>query len=175
MQRIKLILDNKISKNNNTKKLYHIVNKHNREYDCYKDLQLNQFINSLPLVKSKLFIEKTTIDYNKPINSIQDLLDLINSSDIIENINYNFDIKALYKIKNSLIQLNNLIGMQDLKNDVLNQLLFYIQNLHTNGGLDFMHTVLYGSPGTGKTEVAKIIGTIFSDLGILPKKSFRKV
>ena len=175
MQRIKLILDNKISKANNPKKLYNIVNNYSKDYNKYKDLQVDNFINSISLVKPKLIITKMTMEYNKPIHSIQDLLDLINHVDIIENVNYNFDIKALYKIKDSLIQLNNLIGMQDLKNDVLNQLLFYIQNLHTNGGLDFMHTVLYGSPGTGKTEVAKIIGAIFSDLGILPKKTFKKV
>ena len=38
-----------------------------------------------------------------------------------------------------------------------------------------MHTVLYGSPGTGKTEVAKIIGQIFSKLGILKNETFKKV
>ena len=40
---------------------------------------------------------------------------------------------------------------------------------------DFMHTVIYGPPGSGKTEVAKIIGRIFSNLGILNKKTFKKV
>ena len=40
---------------------------------------------------------------------------------------------------------------------------------------DFMHTVIYGPPGSGKTEVAKIIGRIFSNLGILTKKIFKKV
>ena len=40
---------------------------------------------------------------------------------------------------------------------------------------DFMHTVIYGPPGSGKTEVAKIIGRIFSNLGILNKKIFKKV
>ena len=38
-----------------------------------------------------------------------------------------------------------------------------------------MHTVIYGPPGSGKTEVAKIIGRIFSNLGILNKKIFKKV
>jgi SpoVK/Ycf46/Vps4 family AAA+-type ATPase len=38
-----------------------------------------------------------------------------------------------------------------------------------------MHTVIYGPPGSGKTEVAKIIGRIFSNLGILHKKIFKKV
>jgi SpoVK/Ycf46/Vps4 family AAA+-type ATPase len=40
---------------------------------------------------------------------------------------------------------------------------------------DFMHTVISGPPGSGKTEVAKIIGRIFSNLGILTKKTFKKV
>jgi SpoVK/Ycf46/Vps4 family AAA+-type ATPase len=38
-----------------------------------------------------------------------------------------------------------------------------------------MHTVIYGNPGTGKTEVAKIIGNIFSKLGLLSKGTFKKV
>jgi hypothetical protein len=40
---------------------------------------------------------------------------------------------------------------------------------------DFMHTVLCGPPGTGKTEVAKILGNIFSHLGILKSGTFKKV
>jgi hypothetical protein len=46
-------------------------------------------------------------------------------------------------------------------------------SLPTKG--DFMHTVICGPPGSGKTEVAKIIGRIFSGLGILNKKIFKKV
>ena len=38
-----------------------------------------------------------------------------------------------------------------------------------------MHTVLMGPPGTGKTELAKIIGNIFTNLGILKKGTFKKV
>jgi SpoVK/Ycf46/Vps4 family AAA+-type ATPase len=64
----------------------------------------------------------------------------------------------------------------------VDQLLFYLQNLHvykdTNNGNkranietgDFLHTVIYGSPGTGKTEVAKIIGRIYANLGVIKSK-----
>jgi SpoVK/Ycf46/Vps4 family AAA+-type ATPase len=38
-----------------------------------------------------------------------------------------------------------------------------------------MHTVICGPPGTGKTEVAKIMGKIFSNLGMLKNNVFKKV
>jgi SpoVK/Ycf46/Vps4 family AAA+-type ATPase len=73
-----------------------------------------------------------------------------------------------------------MIGMKNLKDSVLDQILYFSQNLHKsnknkNNDGDFMHTVIYGPPGTGKTEVAKILGKIFSKLGILEKGIFKKV
>jgi SpoVK/Ycf46/Vps4 family AAA+-type ATPase len=65
--------------------------------------------------------------------------------------------------------------MKELKENVVDQILYFIQDLHKNGDGDFMHTVIYGPPGTGKTEMAKIIGQIFSKLGILKKGTFKKV
>jgi SpoVK/Ycf46/Vps4 family AAA+-type ATPase len=66
--------------------------------------------------------------------------------------------------------------MKDLKNSMLNQLLYFMQDLHiTNKESDFKHTVLYGPPGTGKTEIAKIIGTMYSKIGILKNNVFKKV
>ena len=67
--------------------------------------------------------------------------------------------------------------MKDLKENIVDQIIFYIQNLHTlnSSGNDFMHTVIYGPPGTGKTEIAKIIGCIFSKMGVLSKGTFKKV
>ena len=35
-----------------------------------------------------------------------------------------------------------------------------------------LHTIIEGEPGVGKTEVAKIMGKIFSNLGILKKNIF---
>ena len=88
-------------------------------------------------------------------------------------------MNALHKIKKPLTELNNMIGMKDLKENIIDQILFYIQNLHTLKteitGNDFMHTVIYGPPGTGKTEIAKIIGAIFSKMGVLTKGTFKKV
>ena len=117
------------------------------------------------------------ININKKINNLQDLIDLINENPIHSNIKYNIDIEILNKIKNELITLNNMIGLNNIKNNIINQILYYIQNLHSfdKNHSDFMHIVLYGPPGTGKTEIAKIIGQIFANLNILKSKKFKKV
>ena len=67
--------------------------------------------------------------------------------------------------------------MESIKTSVLNQMLYFIQNLDggIDGGGDFKHTVLYGKPGTGKTEIAKLIGQIYSKIGILKNNVFKKV
>lgn len=117
------------------------------------------------------------ININKKINNLQDLIDLINENPIHSDIKYNIDIEILNKIKNELITLNNMIGLNNIKNSIINQILYYIQNLHSfdKNHSDFMHIVLYGPPGTGKTEIAKIIGQIFANINILKSKKFKKV
>ena len=67
--------------------------------------------------------------------------------------------------------------MSELKNNIVEQIIYFVQNLHVNKDMsgDFMHTVIYGPPGTGKTEVAKLIGIIYSKIGILENGTFKKV
>jgi SpoVK/Ycf46/Vps4 family AAA+-type ATPase len=86
-------------------------------------------------------------------------------------------MKALHNIKEPLTELNNMIGMKDLKNNIVDQILYFVQELHkdTLSKGDFMHTVIYGPPGTGKTEIAQMMGKIYSKLGILNKGTFKKV
>ena len=124
-------------------------------------------------------IEKNNVHISIEINNINDLLLLIEKYPLDKHIEYNINMVALHKIKEPLTELNNMIGMKNLKENIVDQIIFYIQNLHTLKsdikGNDFMHTVIYGSPGTGKTEIAKIIGSIFSKLGVLSKGTFKKV
>ena len=67
--------------------------------------------------------------------------------------------------------------MKDLKNNIVDQILYFVQKLHKNKDLsgEFLHTVIYGPPGTGKTQIAKIMGKIYSKIGILSKGTFKKV
>jgi len=93
-------------------------------------------------------------------------------------IEYNINMKSIHNIKKPLGELNNMIGMNGLKDSIVDQIVFFVQNLHVNKNAlnpDFMHTCIYGPPGTGKTEIAKIMGKIFSSLGVLNKNYFKKV
>lgn len=121
------------------------------------------------------------IDIDVEIKNIKDLINLCDNYKLAVNVEYNINMQALHKIRNDLIDLNNMIGMKNLKENIVDQLLYYLQNLHvpsatqttisgSSGGGDFLHTVIYGSPGTGKTEVAKIIGRIYSNLGVIKNK-----
>jgi len=118
---------------------------------------------------------KTKVNIDVEIKDIAGLLKLIKDYPVDETIEYNINMDGLHKINSSLTDLNNMIGMKELKENVVDQILYFIQDLHKNCDGDFMHTVIYGPPGTGKTEMAKIIGQIFSKLGILKKGTFRKV
>jgi SpoVK/Ycf46/Vps4 family AAA+-type ATPase len=69
-----------------------------------------------------------------------------------------------------LEELEAMIGMRKCKDMVMMQVLYYLQRLHNFEEGDMMHTVLCGPPGCGKTTVGKLIGKIFSRLGLLSKK-----
>ena len=129
---------------------------------------------SLDLTTSKFDNECLNINIDVEINTITDLLDLINKYNIEPHLQYNINMESLHKIKEPLIELNNMIGMKELKTNIVEQIIYFIQELHNNSD-DFMHTVIYGPPGTGKTEIAKILGKIFSKIGILSKDTFKKV
>ena len=65
-----------------------------------------------------------------------------------------------------------MIGLGVLKQQIMDQILFFIQGI----GQDIMlHTVIEGPPGTGKTTVANIMANIYADIGILKKRKFKNV
>ena len=140
------------------------------------------YVKNCKNCKNRISYKMNKINIDAEINSIGDLINLCNDYKLAENVDYNIDMKSLHKINDDLVELNNMIGMKTLKENIVDQLLFYLQNLHinkdiTNGNKranvetgDFLHTVIYGSPGTGKTEVAKIIGRIYANLGVIKSK-----
>ena len=126
--------------------------------------------------ETKPVIKKTkTHTIEVEIESIDDLLKIIEENEYNEETEYNIDLLALNRIKDELQQLNSMIGLEDFKGQILNQLLYFIQNLHIGIESDYMHSVLYGPPGTGKTEIATILGKMYSKIGILKNNVFKKV
>lgn len=86
------------------------------------------------------------IENAPPVNSIQDLITLSKTIKIYNNIN----TLMLWKITPFLEQLNNMIGMKKLKDSVLYQVLYYLQNMHNRNNEEYLHTIIMGPPGHGK-------------------------
>lgn len=120
---------------------------------------------------------KEHINIDAEVNNIDDILKLIATYKADPSIKYNINIKALHNIKEPLEELRDMVGMNELKNNIVDQILYFVQELHKDETCkgDFMHSVIYGPPGTGKTEIAKIMGKIYSKLGCLSKGVFKKV
>jgi hypothetical protein len=147
----------------------------NKDYDKWKK-QHEIDIQDVPELEVIHVKTKTKMTIETEIKTIDDLLRIIETNVYSDEFEYNIDLKSLSTIKNDLIQLNSMIGMGTLKESILNQLLYFMQDLHmTNAESDFKHTVICGPPGTGKTEIAKIIGNMYSKLGILKNNTFKKV
>ena len=154
---------------------FSVANRHRRRSIYFPSTRPDRFP---PLPPPAPIIKKKKINIQVEIESLDDILKLIEDYPIKIDIEYNINMQSIHNIKQPLLELKGMVGMNKLKNSIVDQILYFIQEFHkvsNSKNDDFMHTVIYGPPGTGKTETAKIIGKIFSKLGILSKNYFKKV
>ena len=74
-------------------------------------------------------------------------------------------------LQEQMDRLNSLIGLKQVKKEIekLIQLVSYYREEGKNISELSMHITLIGNPGTGKTEVARIIAKVYEALGILER------
>lgn len=107
-------------------------------------------------------------EYNELPFEVKNLNDLIALADLYDKSNehmFGFNMKRLNIIKDSLVKLNEVIGMQEVKNTITNKLITYLQGL---GDMDDMnHIVIQAPPGYGKTMLGFHLSEIFYKLGLI--------
>ena len=99
----------------------------------------------------------------------------------IEAVDIPYEKPKQIDISECLKQLDNLIGLDNVKNEVrgLAQTIIVEQRraqlMGRNYKMDLDHYLFLGNPGTGKTTVARIMADIFYSLGLLPTNKLVEV
>jgi ATPase family protein associated with various cellular activities (AAA) len=104
------------------------------------------------------------------------------------------DLKMLRRMAYPLLELNKMIGMKGIKKAVVDHIINALQVMRDDNMCgecaycmadvgtrceaqekemsEMMHTVITGPPGVGKTELGKLLGRIYTSMGLLSKGTF---
>lgn len=123
---------------------------------------------------SNLDSENTSSNY-EPLSELENLIIILK-----KGIKKNEPGIQVIKYPNMLVdvleELNNMIGMDRLKESIALQTLELIENMkESKPNMSMLHTVLYGGPGLGKTRMGKILAKIWFALGYLENYNKTKV
>lgn len=127
--------------------------------------------------------------HNKSVDTIDDLIELGYYYHCKRRTSYkDIDLEKLFNLIEPLMEMQNLVGMQSVKESMVDQILFFLQKLNkkekcnecincnanlqctnTKENDDMLHTIITGPPGVGKTELGKILGKVYKAMNILSK------
>ena len=114
---------------------------------------------------------KDLVPINKEVKTLKDLIELGESYDPKDKKKYVINLKALNNCIDSLKELDSMIGMENVKNMIIDLIFFRLQNFEDDTK-ELWHLVIQGDPGCGKTEISKIIAKIYYGLGITKQNKF---
>ena len=115
-------------------------------------------------------------DVYEDVNDDEDGTPTVTDGEINQNDTHSVKVQILHPIKNARKELDRLVGCRDIKRrmDELLSLTRY-NNMKREMCPDSkqhevsLHSVFFGRPGTGKTTVCKIFGSLLHDVGALSK------
>ena len=106
------------------------------------------------------------------ISNIKNLEDMEDINKFYKNVRHNELLLKICYLNIPLSKINKMVGLSNIKKDIFKKIIYYIKNPNNE---EYLHTVISGPPGVGKTELAKIYGEIFSKLGILKNSKFIQI
>jgi hypothetical protein len=107
--------------------------------------------------------------------TLQDLIDLGMSYHCQCQKEFNgVSLERVAKLVEPLTKFRTMIGMKKLKEDIVEQIVYFLQDLEPNPA-EMLHTILEGPPGVGKTHIIDILADIYLNMGYLSKKIIKKV
>ena len=115
-------------------------------------------------------VEQVIMCQNMRIENSKDkkiIIDDVNKYIKDAKIPVSTDVNDEIKVLSAEEELDALVGLESIKKTV-RKIKAYVKKNKDNNTLN-THMVFYGNPGTGKTEVARIISRLFNDIGALPE------
>lgn len=148
----------------------------------FPDISQEVLDELLGITNEEVEVEKKKKVYKEDfeVNTIDDFIKLGELYDKEDYTHvYNISLKTVFKVSKPLKKLQELVGMSDVKESICDQIIYFLLGFNNKanstckwGGEekinnDMLHTVISGPPGCGKTELGKILGEIYKEMGIL--------